>query len=247
MIEPAALLAWSALALIVTLTPGPDTLLVAAHGARGGFRAGMAAVGGIMTGVVWYGSLIAFGALSVLVAVPAVFLAVKIAGALYLAWLGVSMIRSALRPASPSMGEAPRSGGGGAPSSLKDEPREAGSFSSAGLTPSVALRATAPPSRGSVSVAFQQGFFTNALNPKVALFYLAALPQFASGPDAPMIGVMLLAIHSVFGLVWLSFIAFAASRARALVWKSTVVRWLEGAVGVFFVSVAGRLALAQGR
>ena len=68
MIEPAALLAWSALALIVTLTPGPDTLLVASHGARGGLRAGLAAVAGIMTGVLWYGSLIAFGALSILVA-----------------------------------------------------------------------------------------------------------------------------------------------------------------------------------
>ena len=98
MIEPAALLAWSALALIVTLTPGPDTLLVAAHAARSGFRAGMAALMGIMTGVAWYGSLIAFGALSVLVAVPALFLAVKIAGALYLAWLGFGMIRNALKP-----------------------------------------------------------------------------------------------------------------------------------------------------
>lgn len=205
MIEPAALLAWSALALIVTLTPGPDTLLVAAHGARGGFRSGMAAVGGIMAGVVWYGSLIAFGALSILVAVPAVFLAVKIAGALYLAWLGINMIRGALKP----------------------KPEE---------TKPVDLKQP-----------FAQGFFTNALNPKVALFYLAALPQFASGADAPMIGVMLLAIHSLFGLVWLSFIAFAASRARALVWKRSVVRWLEGAVGAFFVGVAGRLALAQAR
>jgi threonine/homoserine/homoserine lactone efflux protein len=56
---------------------------------------------------------------------------------------------------------------------------------------------------------------------------------------------MLLAIHAVFGLVWLSFIAFAAARARSLVWNGAVVRWLEGAVGAFFVGVAGRLALAQ--
>jgi len=45
--------------------------------------------------------------------------------------------------------------------------------------------------------------------------------------------------------VWLSFIAFAASRARTIVWKGAVTRWLEGAVGAFFVGVAGRLALAQ--
>lgn len=206
MIEPAALLAWSALALIVTLTPGPDTLLVASHGARGGFRAGMAAVLGILTGVAWYGSLIAFGALSVLVAVPTLFMAVKIAGALYLAYLGVGMIWSAAK-------------GAGEKSNLH----------------TIDLKQP-----------YAQGFFTNALNPKVALFYLAALPQFAgTGADAPLIGLSLIAIHAVFGLIWLSFIAFAAARARTIVWKSAVVRWMEGAVGVFFLGVAGRLALAQ--
>ena len=208
MIDATALLAWSALALIVTLTPGPDTLLVASHSARGGFRAGLAAVLGITTGALWYGSLIAFGALSVLVAVPALFLAVKIAGALYLAWLGAGMIWNAVRNKS-EQGQAK-------PVDLK-----------------------AP---------YAQGFFTNALNPKVALFYLAALPQFAgTGADAPMVGLLLLAIHAVFGFVWLSFVAFAAARARMIVWKSAVTRWLEGTVGVFFVGVAGRLALASAR
>jgi threonine/homoserine/homoserine lactone efflux protein len=142
------------------------------------------------------------------VAVPALFLAVKIAGALYLAWLGAGMIWSAVKN----------------------------------------KRDAAPAKPVDLRQPYAQGFFTNALNPKVALFYLAALPQFAgTGADAPMIGVMLLAIHAVFGLAWLSFVAFAASRARSIVWNSAVVRWLEGAVGVFFVGVAGRLALAQAR
>lgn len=205
MIDPGALLAWSALALIVTLTPGPDTLLVASHGARAGARAGMAAVAGIMTGVLWYGSLIAFGALSILVAVPALFLAVKIAGALYLAWLGAGMIWSAWKGRQ-------------------------------GKAKARALDLKQP---------YAQGFFTNALNPKVALFYLAALPQFASGENAPLVGVMLLGIHAVFGFLWLSFIAFAAARARTIAWNSVVVRWLEGAVGAFFVAIAGRLVVEQ--
>jgi threonine/homoserine/homoserine lactone efflux protein len=236
-IEPAALLAWSALALIVTLTPGPDTLLVASHAARGGFRAGMAALAGIMTGVVWYGSLIAFGALSILVAVPALFLAVKIAGALYLAWLGAGMIWSAIHPTLSLAERVARDSAPGEGRSDMQAPDR--------------LHAPHPPTpppqgRRGVDAAYRQGFFTNALNPKVALFYLAALPQFAGmGADAPLIGVTLLAIHAVLGFVWLSFIAFAAARARTIVWKSAVVRWLEGAVGVFFVGVAGRLALAQ--
>lgn len=203
MISGAALLAWSALALAVTLTPGPDTLLVASHSARGGLRAGLAAVAGIMTGVCWYAALIGFGALGVLVAVPMVFLAVKIAGALYLAWIGAGMVWRALK----------------------------------------AMTDTAPAPQ--LRKPYAQGFFTNALNPKVALFYLAALPQFASGPNAPLIGVILVAIHTAFGLIWLSFIAIAASRARRIALNSAFVRWLEGALGAFFLGVAGRLALTQ--
>jgi threonine/homoserine/homoserine lactone efflux protein len=209
-IEPGALLAWSALALIVTLTPGADTLLVASHGARGGVRRGLAAVSGIIASIaIWYGGLIAFGALSVLVAVPMLFLAVKIVGAVYLAYLGLGMIWGAIRPAT---------------------------------APPPAVAADGAGTRG----AFAQGFLTNALNPKVALFYLAALPQFTGdGANAPLIGVVLIAIHALFGVAWLSFVALAASRARRIAWNSVFVRWLEGAVGAFFVGVAGRLALAQ--
>lgn len=205
MIEPAALLAWSALALAVTLTPGPDTLLVAGHAARGGFRAGMAALAGIMASVVfWYGSLIAFGALSVLVAVPTLFMAVKIAGALYLAWIGAGLIWGAVKGAAPD-----------------DKPADLGR-------------------------PLAQGFFTNALNPKVALFYVAALPQFTGdGANAPLIGILLISIHAALGVVWLSFVAHGAASARKLSWNRTVVRWLEGALGAFFIGVAGRLAVAQ--
>jgi threonine/homoserine/homoserine lactone efflux protein len=201
------------MALAVTLSPGPDTLLVASHGARGGLRAGVAAVAGIAVGGVYYAVLIGFGALNLLVAVPVLFLAVKIAGALYLAWLGAGMIWNALRSGPPA-------------SSRQEE--------DAGKMPAVRLQQP-----------FMQGFLTNALNPKVAIFYLAALPQFASGPSAPMIGVVLIAIHFAMGAVWLSCVAYAASRARRIALKSTFVRWLEGAIGVFFVGVAGRLAMAQ--
>lgn len=205
MIEPTALLAWTALVVVLTLTPGPDTMLVVSHAARGGFRSGLAAIAGIETGALWYAVLIAFGALSFLAAVPTLFFVVKIAGALYLAWLGAAMIWNAVK-------------------GKREE------------TAANAIDLKQP---------YAQGFFTNALNPKVALFYLAALPQFASGPNAPLIGVLLIGVHAVVGCLYLVAVAFAASRARNIAWNKTFVRWLEGAIGVFFVSVAGRLALAQ--
>jgi threonine/homoserine/homoserine lactone efflux protein len=210
LIEPAALLAWSAFALAVTLTPGADTLLVASHAARGGLRAGLAAVAGIQCGMVWYALLFGFGALSILAATPVLFAAAKTVGAIYLAFLGVQFLWRALtrRETAPTEALAV------APSGLLLQP-------------------------------LRQAFLTNILNPKVALFYLAALPQFASGENAPLIGAMLIGIHGLFGATWLSIVAFAASRARAITWNPTIVRWLEGAIGAFFLGVAGRLALAQ--
>ena len=205
MIDTNILLAWSTLALAVTLAPGPDTLLVASHGARRGFRAGMAVVAGIQLGAAWYACLFGLGLLRLLVAIPLLFTAVKILGALYLAWLGVQMIWKAVHKGGQQVQEAEETVTLGRP--------------------------------------LRQGFLSNALNPKVAVFYLAALPQFAgTGNDAPAIGALLIAIHSVIGVTWLSIIAFAASRARGLGLKRTFARWLEGATGAFFVGVAGRLA-----
>lgn len=205
MIDTNLLLAWSALALAVTLAPGPDTLLVASHGARTGFRAGIAVVAGIQLGAAWYACLFGLGLLRFLAAIPALFTTVKVLGALYLAWLGAQMLWGAAR-------------------SLRQQAKRTGDIVALGRP-------------------LRQGFLSNALNPKVAIFYLAALPQFAgAGNDAPAIGVLLIAIHSVFGATWLSIIAFGASRARRLGLNGAIARWLEGATGAFFIGVAGRLA-----
>lgn len=210
MIEPAALLAWSALALAVTLTPGADTLLVASHAARGGMRSGLAAVAGIQCGAASYAVLFGLGALSVLAATPVLFAVVKVVGAIYLAFIGMQFLWGALARRDTVQAE------------------------SANTT-----------ANGSLLQPLRQGFLSNILNPKVALFYLAALPQFASGQNAPVIGAMLIGIHALFGATWLSIVASAASRARAITWNTTLVRWLEGAIGAFFLGVAGRLALDQ--
>jgi threonine/homoserine/homoserine lactone efflux protein len=84
------------------------------------------------------------------------------------------------------------------------------------------------------------------LNPKVAVFYLAALPQFVGhGPDAPLKGVLLIAIHYAIGGAWLSAIALGAGRAGEAFRTSPAMRWLEGVAGVFLLGVAGRLAVER--
>lgn len=190
----------------LVLLPGPDTMLVAGHAARRGFRAGMAAIGGIQFGGLFYMALCGFGFLAVLNAVPGLFMAVKIAGALYLAWLGIGMLRGAIRP-SPQAAE-PKMRLGGSP--------------------------------------FMQGFFSTVLNPKVAVFFLAALPQFVgTGPNAPWHGMLLIAIVYGLGFFWCAALAALASQAGRKVGQSSAMRWFEGALGAAFLGLAGRLALAR--
>ncbi len=91
-----------------------------------------------------------------------------------------------------------------------------------------------------------QGFITNILNPKIALFFLAAIPQFAgNGPDAPMIGVVLIAINGVINMVWLSIVAVGVDRAGTRLQQSHVMRWLEGVIGVALMGIATRVAFSR--
>ena len=98
MLTAHSLFAWTIMSIGLVLLPGPDTMLVAGHAARRGLKAGMAAIGGIQLGGLLFVALCGFGFLSVLNAVPGLFMAVKIAGALYLAWMGLGLLRGAIRP-----------------------------------------------------------------------------------------------------------------------------------------------------
>src|SRR3546814_11871618 len=102
---------WDVMAIGRVVLQGPDTVVVAGHGARRGLKAGMAESGGMQLGGRVDMALCGFGFLSVLNAVPDLFMAVKIAGAIYLAWLGFSLLRGAIRPQP----EAPAMRIGGSP------------------------------------------------------------------------------------------------------------------------------------
>lgn len=111
----------------------------------------------------------------------------------------------------------------------------------AALAGAGAEAAVAPP--GSP---FWQGFITNILNPKIALFFVAAIPQFAgNGPDAPMIGVALIAINALINMAWLSVVAIGVGRAGARLQQSQVMRWFEGLIGVGLMALATRVAFSR--
>ena len=97
--------------------------------------------------------------------------------------------------------------------------------------------------RGAVG-AFLQGWLSNVLNPKVALFYLTFLPQFIQPGDNVLAKSLLLAgIHAVLGLGWLATYAYAIDRIGRLVRGTR--RWLERISGGALIGLSLRLALER--
>jgi leucine efflux protein len=82
---------------LIILLPGPNSLYVLAVGAQRGVRAGYRAATGVFAGDATLMVLSAAGVASLLHSTPLLFNVVKYAGAGYLAWLGIGMIRSARR------------------------------------------------------------------------------------------------------------------------------------------------------
>jgi threonine/homoserine/homoserine lactone efflux protein len=109
----------------------------------------------------------------------------------------------------------------------------------------LAERALTPASRWAV---FRQGVTTNVLNPKVALFFLAFLPQFVD-PARGSAGLQVLALGLLFdasGTLVLLAVALGASRAAGRLRRSAgAARWLERATGLLFVGLGVRLAVAS--
>jgi len=131
------LVAFATVTILVAYFPGPALLYTAAQTISHGRKAGLMAMLGIHLGCYLHVFAAAFGLSAVFKHVPELYMAVKIAGALYLIWIGIGMIRS--RMGSP------------------DQP-------------------SVPPK--TVKRALLDSFIVEVLNPKVALFFIALLPQF---------------------------------------------------------------------
>ncbi len=106
----------------------------------------------------------------------------------------------------------------------------------------------AAPVQTSRTRIFWQGFLTNALNPKVALFFLAFVPQFiaAASPTKVMAFLFLGVIFNVNGTLWNIFVAWTSSRLLGQLSAATDFGlWLNRMLGSFFVGLGVKLALSE--
>ena len=133
MIDPHRLALFFAAALLLAITPGPGIFYVLARTLAGGRPEGIHSSLGTFIGGLFHLFAAALGVSAILAASAVAFRTVKYAGAAYLVWLGIRMVRT------------------------RNE-----------------MTFAATPSQG----AFRQGIFTEALNPKTALFFLSFIPQF---------------------------------------------------------------------
>lgn len=205
-----SLLAFAGIAVLLTVSPGPDMAVMLRNVLRGGTTAVLPTALGTVTGLGAWALASAIGLSALLASSASAYAAFRLAGAGYLALLGIAALRHALGPASgtdpgrsPAGQAVPIQGGGGGPV----EP-------DGGLPPRAAYRT---------------GLLTNLTNPKVGVVYATLLPQFIP-PGAPVLGASLLlaGIHAGFGLAWLTFYGRALHRLAG----GLAAGWRPRAVGV---------------
>jgi threonine/homoserine/homoserine lactone efflux protein len=213
---------FAATVFVVNATPGVDMMFTLAQTLRHGVAGGIAAALGIVAGCVVHTLVAAFGLAALLAASATAFALVKWAGAAYLVWLAIGMLRAGISANAPADDAGGRIGA--------DE-----------ATPG---RCVTGPGLGRL---FRQGLLTNVLNPKIAIFFLALLPQFIdAGAADKLIAFLFLGAWFVVqgALFMIAFVLLVAPLRR---WNASPAwrRILNAAGAGIFVWLAARLALVE--
>ncbi|MCB1217396.1 LysE family translocator [bacterium] len=200
--DTAELLAFISAGLLLNIIPGQDMLYVIVQSSAGELRRGLLSALAIGCGSLFHVAAVCLGLAGLLQAVPLAYELVRLCGALYLIWLGITMWRNASQDQHPAAnGQA-----------------------------------------GSMGAMFLSGMLTNMLNPKVALFFLALLPQFCD-PARGRIGLQLGVLGLIFsfnGTLVLLIVALAtvqssrrlAGGQRSRIWLKRIGGTVLGLLGL---------------
>jgi threonine/homoserine/homoserine lactone efflux protein len=217
--------------IVIIVVPGVDFALVTRQTVRYGRSAGFAVLLGLIVGAIVHATLATLGLSALLVSSETLYTVLRIAGALYLLWIGASILW-ATRPKKPAPAEAElvavgapgappsRGAGGGAAESEVD-------------------------ARGVLRRSFLMGIGSNLLNPKVILFYVAFVPQFVHpGEGAAARTAMLAATFIGLAVAWWIVYILTIDRLHDWLTRPRVQVWIERLTGAVLVVLALRLAFA---
>ena len=196
--------------ILLNLVPGPDTVYILSRSIAHERRAGVASALGISVGSIFHTCAAALGLSAFLATSAWAFTAVKLAGAVYLIFLGVRAL----------------------------------------LERNHDLSVPAHFKQNGTAAAFRQGILTNILNPKVALFFLAFLPQFIDAATLSKTAAFLILglTFVTTGTIWCLILAwFSSAFSARLRGNATVAVLLNRVVGSLFIFLGVRLALAARR
>ena len=212
MLDPARLAAFALVTVTTSLVPGPQMIFVLTQTAWRGPRAGLGALAGLQLGNLAWFVMAGLGLGTLATAAPQAFTLLAVAGAVYLARLGLQAIRHARRSATSTTDHT-------APTGPAPGPVHAPAGTTAG-----GLRA-------SLAIALS--------NPKSLVYVLALLPPFVDPhqPVAPQLAV--LAAVAITGdlMVGSAYVA-AGSRLAAAMQRPALRARLDVAVGCVFIAIA---------
>ena len=200
MLDGTLLLGFIAASLVVLLIPGPGVLYAVAHSLSQGHRAGLVSVLGLSTGALAHVVAATAGLSAILLTSATAFGIVKLLGAAYLIYLGISTLF--------------------------------------GSRPVVSLEAHA---RHALRRLFTDGVVVSVFNPKIAVFFLAYLPQFVDPARGSVPQQVLL-----LGIIYVA-LALVTDGAYALL-AGSLRNWFSGRVmrGPLPRYVSGSLYLGLG-
>ncbi|MEW2812575.1 LysE family translocator [Streptomyces massasporeus] len=203
--------------LVAYVVPGPDFLVVVRSAAEDASK-GRAAALGAQTGLCVHMLAAAAGLSVIATRSPMVFDGIRLMGAAYLVYLGVRAVLAARRAARVGRNEK---------ESAPHAPSEGG------------------PVGGHFRSGFTQGFLTNLLNPKAALFFLSVLPQFVDG-DGPLARQIFFlgTLDILIGVAYWFALVLVAARLRALLSRPTIRHRWELTTGWLFIAIGVSVAAA---
>ncbi|GHK00604.1 leucine efflux protein LeuE [Streptomyces sp. NPDC003753] len=204
--------------VLIVLLPGPNSLYVLSVAARRGVRAGYTAAAGVWCGDTVLMTLSAAGVASLLQANAVLFGIVKYAGAGYLSWLAVGMLRAAV-----GMWRARRE------KAVEDTP-------------------AAVPAAPAEERPYRRALVISLFNPKAILFFVAFFVQFVDpGYAYPALSFVVLgAFAQLASFLYLSALIFSGTRlAAAFRRRKRLSAGATSAVGLLFLGFAVKLSLAS--
>lgn len=219
MLDATNLVLFFATSLVLIVAPGPDIVFLLVQGTSHGGKAGVATALGLAGGNLVHTAAAAIGLSAIISTSSYAFTALKIAGAAYLLYLAFKTVLSTFEK----------------PGTVKDESERLAESTS-----------TKKPELWSL---FNRGFVMNVLNPKVAIFFLAFLPQFVTSQITPVWQQLLLLgmLFTLMVAIVFSMFGYLAGYlgAKFLKRSTATEKYLKWPIAAIFAGLALKLALTE--